>query len=99
EQAYPSYGPDQLEQYLQKYARDIGPAGPHNMPGAGELQLPAPPDLVAPTATALVVRGRIGKGVQLLSKVYDDSGKVSGVEQVKRNGRGTAAVKHRACVL
>jgi subtilisin family serine protease len=98
EQAYPSYGPDQLEQYLQKYARDIGPAGPDNMTGAGELQLPAPPDLVAPTARALVVRGRIGKGVQLLSKVYDDSGKVSVVEQVKRNGRVIATIKTRGFV-
>ena len=48
-QAFPTYGPDQLQQYLQKNARDMGAAGMDNVTGAGELQLPKPPDVVPPT--------------------------------------------------
>lgn len=93
EQAYPSLTPDGVRQYLQKNARDLGPAGPDNLTGAGELQLPAPPDVVAPTAKALGSRGRYGAIVKLTSVVGDDSGEVRIVEQVKRGGHVVATMK------
>jgi subtilisin family serine protease len=93
EQAYPAYGPAELQQYLVRNASDVAPAGPDNATGAGELTLPQPPDVVAPTATALVSTGRAGRVVKLLSKVEDDSGEVRLVGQVKRNGRVVASPK------
>ncbi len=92
-QAYPSLNPDGVQQYLQKHARDLGPAGPDNLTGAGELQLPAPPDVVVPTAKALASRGQYGKVVKLGSIVDDDSGQVRIVEQVKRGGRLVATIE------
>ena len=47
--------------------RDLGAPGVDNVYGAGELQLPKPPDVVAPTATALVSTGRKGRALKLLS--------------------------------
>src|SRR5262249_40602792 len=75
-QAYPAYGPDQLQRYLVEHARDMGTPGPDNLMGAGELRLPAPPDVVAPSAKALPSVGRLGQTVKLLSRVSDDSGQV-----------------------
>ena len=63
-QAYPAFGPDQVKQYLMRNARDLGAPGLDNVHGAGELQLPKPPDVVAPTATALVSTGSQGQGSQ-----------------------------------
>jgi subtilisin family serine protease len=93
EQAYPAYGPAELEQYLVRNARDLAPSGADNATGAGELTLPQPPDVVAPTATALVSTGRAGRALRLLSRVEDDSGEVRLVGQVKRNGRVVASLK------
>jgi hypothetical protein len=76
-------------------ARDLGDSGVDNVYGAGELQLPKPPDIVAPTATALASTGRSGKMLRLLAKVSDDSGEVSIVEQIKL-GRKTIATIKRA---
>jgi Subtilase family len=86
-QAYPSHGPDQLQRYLVRSATDLGSPSPDNQTGAGELKLPAPPDVVAPTARAVPGAGRPGRRVRLLSRISDDSGEVRVVEQVKRNGR------------
>jgi len=92
-QAYPAYGPAELQQYLVRYAADMAPAGLDNATGAGELTLPKPPDVVAPTATALVSAGRAGRVVKLVSRVEDDSGELRLVAVVKRNGRTIANLK------
>ena len=91
-QAYPAYGPDQLRQFLQAGALDIGSPGADNGTGAGELRMPRPPDLVAPSAEALASTGRKGKTLRLVSRVADDRGEVRVVEQVQRNGRVVATI-------
>jgi subtilisin family serine protease len=91
-QAYPSYGPDQLQSYLVKHARDLGTPGPDDATGAGELLLPAAPDVVAPSAKALPGAGHAGSLVKLVSRVSDDSGQVLVVEQVKRGGHVIATL-------
>lgn len=91
-QAYPKYGPDQLRDVLVRSARDLGAPGVDGMYGAGELQLPTPPDVVAPSAKALVSSGRRGQPLKLLSSVSDDSGEVSVVEQVKLGRRTVATI-------
>ena len=97
-QAYPAYGPDQLQSFLTQRALDLGTPGPDNQTGAGELRMLAPPDLVAPSATALPSSGRLGKALKLVSRVSDDSGQVSVVEQVKRGGRVIATMKRKGFV-
>jgi subtilisin family serine protease len=92
-QAFPAYGPGQLQQYLQKSARDVGAPGADNITGAGELQMPTPPDVVKPTGNALASTGNRGKIVKLLFSAADDSGKVDVVDQVKRNGRVVATMR------
>ncbi len=92
-QAYPAFSPDQIKQLLMRSAKDLGAPGLDSVYGAGELQLPKPPDLVAPTATALASAGRKGKTLRLLSKVSDDSGEVSVVEQVRLGGKIVARIK------
>ncbi|MGH3128949.1 MAG: S8 family serine peptidase [Gaiellaceae bacterium] len=92
-QAYPAWAPDQIRQYLMRNARDLGDAGMDSAHGAGELQLPEPPDVVAPTATALVSPGRRGKMLRLRATVSDNSGEVSIVELVKRGRKTVASIK------
>ena len=92
-QAYPTFGPDQIKLLLMRSATDLGAPGLDSVYGAGELQLPKPPDVVAPTATALASRGRKGKALKLLSKVSDDSGEASVVELVKLGGKTVARIK------
>jgi subtilisin family serine protease len=93
--AFPSYTPDQLQQYLVKNAKDLASPGPDNQTGAGELQLPAPPDIVAPTAQALASAGERGKVVKLVSRASDDSGVVKIREQVRRNGQVIATLQSK----
>jgi subtilisin family serine protease len=93
EQAYPAFGPQQLQDYLLRNAADVGTPGVDNATGAGELRLPPPPDVSAPRARALTTRGRLGKTVRLLSTVGDDSGEVRVVVHVKRNGRVVATLQ------
>ena len=97
-QAYPAYGPAQLQAYLQQRSLDVGTPGPDNATGAGELQMGAAPDVVAPKATALPSTGRLGKTVKLLSRVSDDSGSVRVTEQVKRGSRVVATIVRRGFV-
>src|SRR5262245_46474383 len=92
-QAYPKYSPDEIKAYLMKAARDLGDPGPDNVYGAGELQLPKPPDVVAPTVTALPSNARKGRTAKLLSRVSDDSGEVAVLEEVKLNGKVVARLK------
>ena len=92
-QAFPAYRPDQLQQYLQTNALDMGAPGIDTVTGAGELQLPTPPDLVKPTGKALASTGKPGKIVKLLFSAADDSGKVDVVDRVKRNGRVVATFR------
>ena len=91
--AYPAFGPDQVKQYLMRYARDLGLAGVDSAFGAGELQLPQPPDVVAPSGRALVSSGRRGRTIKLLASVADDSGEVSVVEVVKRGSKTIATIR------
>ena len=42
-QAYPNYTPDQLQQFLEDNADDLGTVGKDNVYGAGLVHLPAPP--------------------------------------------------------
>jgi subtilisin family serine protease len=97
-QAYPAYRPDQLEHYLESNARDLGAPGPDNATGAGELLLPKPPDVVAPTAKALSSAGRRGKQLRLLSTVSDDSGEVGVVEQVMLGHKKVATLRRTGFV-
>lgn len=94
-QAYPKYGPAEVQQYLMRSAKDLGTPGVDNETGAGELTLPRPPDVTPPTATALPSSGHVGRTIKLVSRVEDDSGEVRITAQVKRNGR-TIANLHRA---
>jgi subtilisin family serine protease len=93
EQAYPAYGPDQLQAYLLRSAADHGPTGIDNESGVGELRLPAPPDVQPPTARAMPSSGRAGRIVRLVVTVADDSGEVRLVGQVKRSGRVIAKLE------
>ena len=97
-QAFPAYGPDQLQQYLRANALDLGAPGADNATGAGELRMPKPPDVVAPSAKAMAAAGRRGATVKLVSRVADDSGEVRIVEQVKRNGRVVATLSRSGFV-
>jgi subtilisin family serine protease len=97
-QAYPKFSPDQIKGLLMRSARDLGPAGPDNVYGAGELQLPTPPDVVAPAAKARVSRGQRGKMLRLLSSVSDDSGAVQVVEQVKLGRKVVATIRRSGFV-
>jgi len=92
-QAYPAFSPDQTKELLMRSAKDLGAPGLDSVYGAGELQLPKPPDLVAPTATALASTGRKGSALKLLSTVADDSGEVSVVELVKLGSKTIARIK------
>ena len=92
-QAYPNFTPDQLKAYLMRAARDLGDAGVDNVYGAGELQLPKPPDVVAPTISALASKGRKSRAIRLLSRVSDDSGEVSVVEEIKLGRKVVARLK------
>jgi pSer/pThr/pTyr-binding forkhead associated (FHA) protein/subtilisin family serine protease len=51
--AFPDYSAEEVRDYLEANALDLGPAGPDNGFGYGRLQLPAPPAQVAPTPTEL----------------------------------------------
>ena len=92
-QAYPKLGPDQIKDLLMRSARDLGAPGVDNVYGAGELQLPDPPDLVAPRAKALSGTGRRGRMLRLRSVVSDDSGEVTLVEQIKLGRKTVATIK------
>src|SRR5262245_26442613 len=92
-QAYPKYSPDQIKAYLMHAARDLGEPGTDNVYGAGELQLPKPPDVVAPTVTALAGTARTGRTAKLLSRVSDDSGEVAVLEELKLHGKVVARLK------
>jgi subtilisin family serine protease len=91
--AYPTYGPDQLQQLLMRSATDFGTPGADNQSGAGELKMPALPDLTAPTATALASIGRPGGTVQLRSRIADESGELRVAVTVKLNGRVVATLR------
>jgi subtilisin family serine protease len=93
-QAFPSYTPDQLQQYLQQHgATDVAPAGADNATGAGMLQLSTPPDQVPPVSKALASSGKRGGIVPLKSEASDDEGQVKLREQVFRNGRLIATLQ------
>jgi subtilisin family serine protease len=91
-QVYPRSTPDQLETLLTSSARDLGAAGADNVYGAGEIQLPAPPDVTAPKASALGSKGLHGRTLKILSRVSDDSGQVSVVEQITLGGKTIATI-------
>jgi subtilisin family serine protease len=92
-QVFPRYSPDQIKAYLMNAAHDLGDSGVDNVYGAGELQLPKPPDVVAPTVAALPSTGRKGGTAKLLTRVADDSGEVAVLEEVKLHGKVVARLK------
>jgi subtilisin family serine protease len=71
-QAFPTFTPQQLQDFLVRNASDLGPAGPDNLFGGGELHLPAPD--VPPTAQALNARGKVRTVATLSFRVSDDNG-------------------------
>jgi subtilisin family serine protease len=97
-QGYPQLGPDQVKDLLMRSARDLGAPGLDSVYGAGELQLPKPPDVVAPTAKALSSSGRRGRTLRLRSTVSDNSGEVSVVEQVRLGRKTVATIKRSGFV-
>jgi subtilisin family serine protease len=92
-QAYPAWNADQIQAFLEKRAIDLGTPGKDNQYGAGQLNLGAAADTTAPQARALTSIGRKGTRVALLSRVFDESGAVSLIEQVRRNGRVIATLR------
>ena len=92
-QAYPRFTPDQIRAYLMDAARDLGAPGLDNVYGAGELQLPNPPDVVAPTVTALAGTARKGRVAKLLSRISDDSGEVGVLEEIRLRGKRVVRFK------
>lgn len=92
-QAYPTYGTDALRAYLVRSARDLTAPGPDSATGAGELQLPRPPDLLAPTVKAMPGSGRAGRRIRLVAKGSDDSGEFRIVAHVKQRGRVIARLR------
>jgi hypothetical protein len=92
-QAFPAYGPDQLQQYLTASALDVAVPGADNATGAGELRMPSPPDLDAPRARALPAKGRPGHVIRLVSVVEDDSGEVRLIVEVRSRGKRVATVR------
>jgi subtilisin family serine protease len=93
--AYPAYGPDQLRRYLVRDATRKSKPSPDNLTGAGELRLPKPPDVVAPSARAIPGAGWPGRTLKLLSRISDDSGEARVVAQVKRNARVVKTLRKR----
>jgi subtilisin family serine protease len=94
-QAQPSFGPNELQSFLERNATDVGAPGPDDQTGAGALHLPSTvivADTTPPKAKALASSGRRGHLVKLLFRVSDNSGQVKIREQVKRNGRVIATV-------
>ncbi len=57
-QAFPTFTPDQIQQFLEQRAEDLGPPGKDNQYGAGLLQLGQPPGSPrAPTELQAIARG------------------------------------------
>ena len=96
----PLFTPDQIQQFLQQNAGDLGAPGPDNQFGYGKLTVPTPTgqgpttkDTVPPVAKALKSKGVRGKSVRLLSQASDDTGEVRIVETVKKGARTVATLR------
>ena len=96
----PSFTVDQLQQYLQTNAGDLGAPGPDNQFGFGKLTMPTPTragpgvaDTVPPVARALRSKGVRGKPVRLLSRASDDKGEVRIIETIKRGARTLGSIR------
>jgi len=92
-QANPTFGPNELQAFLEKSAVDLAPTGKDNQTGAGQLRLPALRDTTPPTVKALPSRGTHGTAVKLLSADSDDGGKVRVREQVLRRRKVIASLR------
>jgi len=65
-QAFPEWGPEQIQRFLEERAEDLGPPGKDNLYGAGLLQLGQPPGPQPPTPPAgLTVQARSVRSAQL----------------------------------
>jgi subtilisin family serine protease len=98
EQANPTFGPNELQAFLERSALDLAPAGKDSQTGAGQLRLPgkaSAADTTPPVAKALSSSGRRGHIVKLLSRASDDGGQVRVREQVLRGLRVIATVQSR----
>ena len=98
-QAFPAYGPDQLQQYLQKSARDMGRPAWTTSPAPASSSCRRRRTSSRRPARALASKGRAGKTVKLLSAVADNEGAVSVVEQVKRNGKVVKTIRRPGSVV
>jgi subtilisin family serine protease len=94
-QAHPTWKANQIQEFLEKSALDLGAPGKDNQYGAGQLRLGALSisDTTPPQAWALASSGKKGKRIKLLAMASDDSGVVTIIEQVKRNGRTIATLR------
>jgi subtilisin family serine protease len=87
---YPDHGPDEVQAYLEEHAIDLGAPGKDDLHGAGQLSLS---DREPPEARAVATRGKAGRVVKLLAKVFDDFGEVRIREQVFRGSKVIATLR------
>ncbi len=67
-QAFPNYGPDQIQQYLEQHAENLGPPGKNNQYGAGLLTLgsvPASAQTAPAKPTNLTAQALSSSSIQL----------------------------------
>jgi hypothetical protein len=88
----PTFGPGEIQSFLETGAADLGAAGKDNETGAGQLRLPDLRDTTPPAAKALATTGRKGSVVKLLAQIAADTGQLSLREQVKQNGNVVATL-------
>ncbi len=87
-QAFPEYTPEQIQQFLERGAEDLGDAGKDNRYGAGILFLGQPPAR-APTITGISPSsGRQGSTIQATISGTN----LSGATSVSFSGAGVTAV-------
>jgi hypothetical protein len=100
----PTFGPGEIQSFLETGAADLGAAGKDNETGAGQLRLPDLRDTTPPAAKALATTGRKGSVVKLLAQIADDvgeyrlaadTGQLSLREQLKQNGKVVATLHSR----
>ena len=89
-QAFPSFTPAQIQDYLLRNASDLGAPGPDNLFGAGALLLPAP-DL-PPAIQALNARGKLKRVATLQFRVSDDGGEAREQVTVYRAATALATI-------
>jgi subtilisin family serine protease len=95
----PTFTADQIQEFLQQYAADLGTPGPDPQFGFGRLNVPTPTaqgptvaDTVPPVAKAIKSTGIRGKSVKLYSQASDNSGEIRLLDVVKKGSRKIASL-------